>query len=281
MNYLIYDGETNDRTNWKSETFLAVNSCGVHVESRVRTIREKGRVDWHLLYVESGEMQAVINGEEYPMVPGSFLIYPPEARQEYWQIAGVCYWVHFSGTWVNEVMQKVRLKTGAVMATELKKNSIAMCFEKMIFDEAVQSQMREVILARDLMDLLVRLGQCCVPGELRCGDERLLKGMIHMNSHYNERINLDLYASMAGLSRGRYMHVFKEATGLSPYAYVLKLRFEKAALLLRETGLSLTEIAEMIGVEDTLYFSRMFRKHHGIPPEKYRRMQRKANEERY
>lgn len=249
------------------------------MESMVRTIREKGRVDWHLLYAESGEMRIVINGKENRVIQGSFFIYPPDVRQEYWQVSGVCYWVHFSGLCVNEILQKAGLKTAEVQETQLKKNTVGSCFEKMIFDEAVQSGIREMILARDLTDLLVRLGQYSISGEVRCADERLIKGMIHMNSHYAEKINLDLYAAMAGLSRGRYMHVFKEATGSSPYAYILGLRFERAALLLRETGLSLTEISEMVGVEDVLYFSRMFRKYYGISPEKYRKMQGKAKAE--
>lgn len=273
MQYTIYDGSRNDRTNWKADTFLAVNSCGVHVESKVRTIREKGRVDWHLLYVQNGEMQAVVNGKEMQIAQGGFLIYPPDVRQEYWQISGMCYWVHFSGLCAEEVLQMVKLKISEVQETKLKKNPIASCFEKMIFDEAVQSEVREAVLCRDLMDLLVRLGQCCISGEMSCADERLMQGMIHMNSHYDEKINLDFYAELAGLSKGRYMHVFKNATGLSPYAYVLRLRFERAALLLRETELSVTEISELIGTEDVLYFSRMFRKYYGISPEKYRKMQ--------
>jgi len=97
MEKLLYDGSVHDRTNRTSDAFLAVNSCGVHVNRTHRTLREAGRVDWHLLYVESGELMAVLEGKQLCIGEGGFVIYAPHQRQEYWLNGGVCYWLHFAG----------------------------------------------------------------------------------------------------------------------------------------------------------------------------------------
>jgi YesN/AraC family two-component response regulator len=65
--------------------------------------------------------------------------------------------------------------------------------------------------------------------------------------------------------------VFKQATGLSITAYVIKKRIEKAKQLLIERVLTLPEVAERVGFSDYNYFSRVFKKEVGVSPINYRK----------
>ena len=63
---------------------------------------------------------------------------------------------------------------------------------------------------------------------------------------------------------------FKEVMGVAPGQYHLKIKIEKAAQLLQETDLTITEIAHRTGFESLFHFSRIFRKKTGSPPSQYR-----------
>jgi AraC-like DNA-binding protein len=77
-------------------------------------------------------------------------------------------------------------------------------------------------------------------------------------------------ASDIGLSRTQFFRLFRRQTGLSPQHYVLEARMNQARSLLRESGLSIGEIAETLGYPDSHFFSRLFKRHHGKSPSRYR-----------
>ena len=52
--------------------------------------------------------------------------------------------------------------------------------------------------------------------------------------------------------------------------YVNKLRIEKAKKLLKESSIPVSEIAKQVGIEDSYYFSRLFKKYAGVSPKSYR-----------
>jgi len=77
-------------------------------------------------------------------------------------------------------------------------------------------------------------------------------------------------ARRAGKSVSRMRELFKQATGLSPKKYQMRSRLVRAGKLLRETNLSVGEIAEQTGFETIFAFSRRFKKLLGFSPSEYR-----------
>ena len=64
--------------------------------------------------------------------------------------------------------------------------------------------------------------------------------------------------------------LFKSSVGLTPMAYVKKLRLEKAAELLASTDMNITETAEKCGFDDPNYFARLFKKSFGKTPREFK-----------
>lgn len=83
-------------------------------------------------------------------------------------------------------------------------------------------------------------------------------------------IALEELARLAALSPFHFSRVFKAATGLSPYQYVLHKRIEFACALLRRGELAMDAIATACGFCDGAQFSRQFKKIRGIAPSAYR-----------
>lgn len=69
-----------------------------------------------------------------------------------------------------------------------------------------------------------------------------------------------------GLSYKYLNGMFKRETGMTALRYHTCLRMNEAARLLRETSLSVTEIADRLGYANVFYFSNVFKKLNGIPP---------------
>lgn len=93
----------------------------------------------------------------------------------------------------------------------------------------------------------------------------------HLHDHYGEPITTEELAEMAGLSVSHFERRFRLAFGASPRQYLIRVRVERAATMLRETDQSITAIANACGFYDHAHFSRSFRRVMNIAPSAYRR----------
>ena len=66
------------------------------------------------------------------------------------------------------------------------------------------------------------------------------------------------------------MRVFRKATGQTPIEYLVRLRIQRAMDMLRNTDLTVTEIALEVGFNDSNYFTRQFRRILGESPRSFR-----------
>ena len=98
----------------------------------------------------------------------------------------------------------------------------------------------------------------------------LLKAERYIWENYTRKISLEEIAKASGLSAPYFCTVFKEEMGENLSNYLNRLRVEKAAALLTETGKPLNEIAGLCGFEDQSWFSKIFKNFTGMSPGKYR-----------
>ena len=102
------------------------------------------------------------------------------------------------------------------------------------------------------------------------------RAIAFMKEHYTEEIRITSLADMAGTSESNFYAIFKKATGTSPIAYLNNYRLSVAAERLIETESSVSEIAYSVGINDPLYFSKLFKRTYGTSPKEYRRIHRKG-----
>ena len=76
------------------------------------------------------------------------------------------------------------------------------------------------------------------------------------------------------MSTSWFNRSFRGTVGTSPMKYILEIRIRNAQTLLETTDYSVANIASMIGYDNPMYFSRMFRKAKGMSPAKYRKTYR-------
>jgi AraC-like DNA-binding protein len=98
----------------------------------------------------------------------------------------------------------------------------------------------------------------------------LLRAKDLVDARHAERLEVDDMARVAGLSRAHFSRQFKNAFGVSPHAYLLTRRLERAATLLRVTDRSVVEICLDVGLQSVGSFTTSFKRMFGKTPTEYR-----------
>ncbi|MFN3972138.1 MAG: helix-turn-helix domain-containing protein [Gemmobacter sp.] len=105
------------------------------------------------------------------------------------------------------------------------------------------------------------------PGRGRVGsDARILRALDFIEAHYADDISLLDISAAAGLSPAQFTVLFRQATGKSPYAYVIDRRLQQAVHLLRTTDLPIALVALEAGFGDQPHLTRLCRARLGRTP---------------
>ena len=93
----------------------------------------------------------------------------------------------------------------------------------------------------------------------------------------SEPISVAALSSVIGLSRSYFSHAFRRSVGWTPHAHVVRLRLERAMMLMTHTDTPLTEVALAAGFADQSHFSRSFRRLTGVTPADWRKAHKRAS----
>ena len=88
----------------------------------------------------------------------------------------------------------------------------------------------------------------------------------YINANLDAELSLAALAAECDISIYHFARMFKSSTGLAPHQFVVRQRIERAKQLLRETNLTVGEIAYRIGFADQSHFTKIFRRIVGATP---------------
>lgn len=91
-----------------------------------------------------------------------------------------------------------------------------------------------------------------------------------IQQRYWDRLSLSALARQVGMSKSRLSHRFRDVLGVTFRDYLLRVRLERAKLLLSEGRASITEVAYDVGFGDLARFDKVFKRYTGFTPSDYR-----------
>jgi len=103
---------------------------------------------------------------------------------------------------------------------------------------------------------------------------RIGKAIAFLETNYAEKITLKQLAATSHLSERQFCRIFQQCLNRSPIEHLLQVRIQQASDLLRDSSLSITEIAFACGFSDGNYFTRCFRNVRNQTPSHYRQTTR-------
>lgn len=259
---------------------LIVGSCGTYrlrTHERLPTWRPRGRIDYQLLYVASGKTIFYFNGELKEVAAGHMVLFQPRQEQHYEYFAvdrPEVYWVHFTGSDVKNILRHYDIPLDKNVIYSGSSATYAYLFKEMIhelqtcrtgFQELTEMYLRQIFL------LIQRSWEERKPAVSSYLQEEIDYARKYFNEHYNEDISIEEYAQSRGMSVSWFLRNFKQMTMKSPMQYILSIRINNAVSLLETTDYNVTEISTIVGYDNPLYFSRIFKKQKGVSPSDYRK----------
>lgn len=100
----------------------------------------------------------------------------------------------------------------------------------------------------------------------RLSQQQIRQVRDYIYDHMAQGIALKHMAASLGLSVSYFIHLFKEATGLTPHQYVIACRIDRAKHLLQEPGLTIIEVAQRVGFTDQSHLHRHLKRSIGVTP---------------
>lgn len=259
---------------------LIVTSCGtyrLYTKPKLPTLRPRGRVDYQLLYIAAGKAHFYFDGKEQIITAGHMVLYRPKEPQKYdyyGEDQTEVYWVHFTGSDVKNILRSYGLTDDKrvfycgsgldyqnLFRTMI--NELQMCKEK--YSEMLEMYLKQVFI------MLERYFANAARTEPIRVIEEIDKATKYFNEHYNEDINIEEYTQKNYVSISWFIRAFKQCTGSTPMQYILSKRISNAETLLLDHSYNITEIAQIVGYDNPLYFSRIFKKIKGLSPSEYRK----------
>jgi AraC family transcriptional regulator len=225
-----------------------------------------------IAWVEAGRVTYRIGGRSLEAPAGSVVIVPRDA--EHTTVFGAS--VRAGALWVTSEMVdelgQALGRRGAARAVEpgrLEVGPEALSLARMLAAELAGGESGALIAAEALLEaIVVRVLRTAPLGRGASGASSpgIAAAVELVHARYAEPLGVDDLAREAGMSRFHFSRHFRREVGVSPYRFLLRVRVERAAELLRGGRHDVTQAALEVGFADLGRFARAFRAHFGCTP---------------
>lgn len=264
---------------------LRINNCGyyrVHTTPVIETPHPEGRNDYQLLYIAAGKGHFYFKGsKEETIVPkGNMILFRPKEPQVYYYYAEdktEVYWVHFTGSQVEEFLDHYELpKDENVFFTGISPD-YPWIYNQIIRELQLQRVNYEELLRILLRHILLTINRY-IKEQAQTGTDiinDMERAAHYFRENYTKNISIEQYAAEHLMSVNWFILSFKNVMKMTPMQYILSLRIAAAKGLLENSNKNINEISDAIGYDNPMYFSRLFKKHTGYSPSQYKKLNSK------
>ena len=220
-------------------------------------------------WLERGALRYRVGGRALEVTPGAAVLIPvgvDHATEFVGPMRGAS--VHLD----DELVLAVAEAAGAALPSTpvlLDDGAALVAIGRMVHDELARDTVDARLCADALAEAMAaRLLSATPAAAPHAVDARVRRAVEHIRACFAEPIDVDDIAAATGTSRFHLSRLFKAALGRSPYRYLIDVRLEEAARLLRR-GRPVTDAAISSGFSDLSRFARMFERRFGVLPKRY------------
>lgn len=234
----------------------------------------------HVLhFVLGGKGKFWMGGKEWSLEEGSIFYIPPGTRASYaadendpWKYA----WIGFNGMRAEEYTETAGFSVDLPVRFTERVDRIDDKIRQMLdaYVPSVSNELMREAMLLQVFSILIEEREITdsdyeQPAEAH--PDFVLHALDYITHHFDKNIKISSLANHLGVSRSYLSSSFRKAVGCSPQNYILNLRMERAASLLRTTTLPVNVISITVGYPDQLAFSKIFKQYYGTSPSEFRK----------
>ncbi len=226
--------------------------------------------DVDLWYVYAGVGTIRLNDATYPVHRGRLLLIPPaaevHARHDPQRRLGVCY-IHFDppGDCADILQSVVNDMHDADLYERLLRRTIDL--QQRHHTEAAAHLLQSVLIS-------IPHDRIADPDdadpEARHREARIADTMRYIRENPGQMPTVEELADRVSYAVDHFTRLFTRAAGVGPKEFCVRVRIERAQQLLRNSDMSMKQIAMALGYGDVFFFSRQFKARTGLSPTRYR-----------
>ncbi|MBE5744308.1 MAG: helix-turn-helix domain-containing protein [Clostridiales bacterium] len=221
----------------------------------------------------NGECKIVIEGKEYLGKQGDWFFIPANTEHSYANVKSKKfqkYWLHFDIYPNAEIFDALNLP----YCVKVQKGSKAEKLFKSVLKSANSEKVTDKLAVKsatiNLLSEYIKCANSDGVGVSSRTNERIDSLLRFINENLKQPLTNNLLAEKYYAHPNHFIRAFKDKTGVTPAKYIKTKRLAAAKVLLESTDLTISEIAEKVGIIDDSHFSRDFKKYYNMSPAKYR-----------
>lgn len=262
----------------KQSVDLYLSYCGIEECDPGHYYGPMIRTEFLLHYIISGKGSYTAYGNTYQLKKyQSFLIYPNEStfyqagNEEPWTYI----WIGFNGAKAETCLKYANFRKDNLVNEFYNEEVLVDCVNGMLSASQL-TYANDLIREGYLLKFLATLIQEKHPVEDSINNYDypiqvyVEHAMEFIDHNYSNNIRVNDIANYISINRSHLTKIFKAVLNMSPQQYLVNYRINKACALLKTTSHSISTIASMVGYEDPLTFSKVFKTFQGESPRNYR-----------
>lgn len=239
-----------------------------------------GERDLYIIhFICGGEGCYTAGGRTYHLSSGDFFVIFPGTKV-YYQADSVhpwdYLWIGFQGVKAATYLKQAGIDPEHLTGHFHDSSFILTCVQQMILARSLtyHNELKRQAALLQILATLIEIHHDTLSNEEQNDYPYriyLQQAVDYMNDHIKENIKISEVAAHIGIDRSYLSGIFKNTLKISPQEYLLTLRMDHAAGLLKNTQDKISSIAADVGYEDPLTFTKMFKKYKGMSPSEWRR----------
>lgn len=240
-----------------------------------------------LFYVAEGRCSVFIGQRTYRLQTGDFALVPAGTlhKTDFTSHGqNTKYVISFSVNTARQIdafleadVSETGFRAGKIKAPVQRQEAILLLVNRMLYEFESRPPLGRSLCLALLAQLLVSLQRYRAGEEESDGNEDSARGRMrevaaYLCEHAREPVTLTEVADHFAVSPSHLSRIFHQETGFGIREYLVHYRIRLACDLLLNTGLSVTQIADQCGFNDSNYFGDAFKKATGLSPREYRRL---------
>jgi len=220
-------------------------------------------------HVETANWQGVVESGQVLLLPAGVPHHYRADDDEPWSI----YWSHFSGPLAREYIDQMGYDSARpVRDLGYSPAIIAQFREALQAARSAYNTKALIYVTHLLQQILTHIARDLYATDQGNKQEMGIEGVqALMLQNLDKSLSLEYLAEQAQLSKYHFSKLYKQQTGFAPIQHFLLMKIDYACYLLETSDSSVQDIAQKLGYDDPLYFSRLFKKVVGLAPRAYRK----------